>query len=257
MTIELERSGPVATLRIRRPPVNALDADLLEALVEALDGVERSDARAVVIAGDGNAFSAGADLFRILAEDRAYLERGGRALSAAIARVFRSPLPVVAAINGHAIAGGCVLACACEHRVASRGEHRIGLAELRVGVPFPLWALEIVRDAVAPQHLRELVLLGRTYRPEDALALGLVDEVVDPGDLLARARDVATRLSEVPGETFRLTKAMLHAPTLARIEASAGVDDEVLRIWDSPETRAVIAGFLQRTFGAPAPAPAE
>ena len=131
--LDVEQRSGVALVRLRHGKVNALDLELLQALTAALRDVDES--AAVVITGTGTAFSAGVDLQRILAGGPSYVQEFLPALSAAFMAIFDRPGPVLAAINGHAIAGGCVIAAACDVRVMSQG--KIGLAELSVGVPFP------------------------------------------------------------------------------------------------------------------------
>ena len=233
----------VAVLRIEHGRVGALDVELLDALTEA---VTTSD-QALVLTGTGSSFSAGVDLRRVLAGGRSYTEE----LLAALARTFRAvfdhPRPTVAAINGHAIAGGCVLALACDVRLMSSGG--IGLAELAVGVPFPTSALEIVRHALGPRAGRAL-LGAKTANPEQALALGLVDELPEPGELLPRAVALATDLAARSPESYRLAKVQLHGPANAAIQATAGGDGAVLAGWTSDDTRRriemALAGLARR-----------
>src|SRR3712207_1415367 len=139
-----EDRDDVAVLRIEHGRVGALDVELLDALSEA---VTASD-RALVLTGSGSSFSAGVDLRRILDGGRPYTDKLLAALSRTFRAMFDHPRPTVAAVNGHAIAGGCVLALACDLRLMSAG--RIGLAELAVGVPFPTSALEIVQIGRGP-----------------------------------------------------------------------------------------------------------
>ncbi|MFN2589889.1 MAG: enoyl-CoA hydratase/isomerase family protein [Actinomycetota bacterium] len=247
----LDLDGTVARVRLNRPDAsNALNLDLLKALEEGLVEAERSPARAVVVTGEGAAFSAGADLFEVLEEGSEYIDAAGRSLSSCFAALFRFPRPVVAAVNGHAIAGGCILVSACDYRISAGGDHRIGVTELAVGVPFPTWALEIMRFAVPGATLQELVMLGRTYSPDRALEKGLIDEVVETERLTERAVEIAGRLSRVPGSTFEITKRALRAPTEARVAARAEHDDAVVRaLWDSPDVRTSIGAFLTKTFG--------
>src|SRR5262249_15028090 len=153
-------------------------------------------------------------------------------LSRFVRTLFTFPRPVVAAANGHAIAGGCVIVLATDYRLMAEGAGRIGGPELLVGVPFPAAALEVVRFAVPPDKVQSLMFTGRTLPPRDALTAGLVDEVVAPGELLARAHEVARQLAQVPPPVYRLTKLSLRAEALARIDsASETLDEAALEVW--------------------------
>ncbi|MGH2726427.1 MAG: enoyl-CoA hydratase/isomerase family protein [Actinomycetota bacterium] len=247
--IETTVEDGIAVLTIDHGPVNALDIELLTALPAALDAAEQATAKAIVITGVGSTFSAGADLVRLLDEGGAYVEAARPLASRAFERMFTCALPTVAAINGHAIAGGCVIALACDHRITIEGDHRIGIPELRVGVPFPIWALETVRFAVAQPHLQRLMYSGRLEQPAEALALGLVDEVVAPDQLMPRARAIAGRLASIPPASFALTKGSLRRPFAERARSGEAIDDEGTVIWASPEARESVQRFIERTFG--------
>jgi enoyl-CoA hydratase len=225
-----EDRDDVAVLRIEHGRVGALDVELLNALTEAVTGSDR----AVVITGSGSSFSAGVDLRRILNGGRPYTEELLAALSRTFRVVFDHPRPTVAAVNGHAIAGGCVLALACDLRLMSGG--RIGLTELAVGVPFPTTALEIVRHALG-SRAGQVLLGAQTETRERALALGMVGELTEPGELLPRALALATELAARSPESYRLAKVQLHRPANAAIEATAGGDAAVLAGWTSDDTR--------------------
>jgi enoyl-CoA hydratase len=229
----------VAVLRIEHGRVGALDVELLNALTEA---VTASD-RALVITGSGSSFSAGVDLRRILDGGRPYTEELLAALSRTYRAVFDHPRPTVAAVNGHAIAGGCVLALACDVRLMSGG--RIGLAELAVGVPFPTAALEIVRHALGRDADRA-VLRAETVGPDDAVSLGMVHERCEPDELLPRALALATELAARSPEAYRLAKSRLHRPADDAIEATTAEDDDVvLAGWTSEDTRRRIEAALE------------
>jgi len=243
--IELEHHGPVALVRLAHGKVNALDVELLGAIVEVLDSIDRSPGRAVVLTGSGTVFCAGVDLRRVLSGTPAYLDRFIPALTEAFTTLFSFPLPVVAAVNGPAVAGGCVLAAACDRRILSTGA-RIGASELLVGVPFPVAALEILRHACG-DAVDEVVLSGRLYGAEEARALGLVHETVDGAALLARAVATAEGLGALAPAAFRLAKAQLRRPTLDRIAVDGpAVDPEVRALWGAEPTTASIRAQLER-----------
>src|SRR6266542_1579334 len=127
--ITLSTENEIATLTLSHPPANALDPAFMEAIIGGLDDVERSDARAVIVTGQNNVFSAGADLFAVLEATHDQIAAGVETMSNLFARLFTFPKPTVAAVNGHAIAGGSVLTCACDYRIAADGDYRLGFSE--------------------------------------------------------------------------------------------------------------------------------
>ena len=167
--IELEHRGPVTILHMVRGKGNALDVTFLMALADALTLVERSECGAVVITGSGTVFGAGVDLPALVAGGPEYVREFVPLMTRCFERLIKFPKPLVAAINGHAIAGGAILMLACDLRLSARGKARIGLTEVLVGVQFPAWALEIARFFTPPQHFSELILTGRTWQADEAL----------------------------------------------------------------------------------------
>jgi enoyl-CoA hydratase len=237
--LDVEQRSGVTMVRFRHGKVNALDLELLR----ALSGVMRDldPAGAVVITGSGAAFSAGVDLNRIVAGGQPYIREFLPALSDALLAVFDHPGPVVAAVDGHAIAGGCVIAAAGDVRLMSAG--RIGLAELSVGVPFPTVALEIMRHAIGPAA-GHLVLTAGLLDPPQARSIGLIHEVVTPDVLVDSAIDRAQRLARVPAEVFSFSKRQLQQPARDHMAARAAADEAVAAMWSSDRTRDAIAGYL-------------
>lgn len=234
------RDGSVAVLRLAHGKVNALDLDLLEAIIVAFHEV--ADAPAVVLTGEGSSFSAGVDLYRILRNDASETEDFLDALSRALLTVFTHPRPVVAAVNGHAIAGGCVLAAAADLRLMSGGS--MGLTELKVGVAFPTAALEIVRH-VTGRRAQSLILSGRLIEATEAVEVGLIDRVVDSESLLDTAIAEATGLAQVPKAAYEIVKRQLHAPAMAAIAREYEIYDAlVARTWTSESGRAALATFV-------------
>jgi enoyl-CoA hydratase len=238
--IETAYHDGIAILTLNHGPVNALDLELLSAIPGSLAAV--ADSRGVVLTGSGRSFSAGVDLKRIVDGGLPYVEKFLPALSLAMLTLFEHPKPVVAAVNGHALAGGCVLAAACDIRLMSGGT--IGLTELAAGVPFPTVPLEIMRHAVGPA-LDAMVLGAARLTPDQAASFGLVHEVVEPDQLLVAALRRADGLCAAPADVYALAKHQLHGPARERIEAArASVDPQVLRIWGSGDTSQALRGYL-------------
>jgi enoyl-CoA hydratase len=246
--IERSEHEGIRTLRLAHGKASALDVELLDALLSELNGVTE-DVRALILTGTGSIFSAGVDLFRLIEGGAEYVRHFLPLLSRFVRTLFAFPRPVVAATNGHAIAGGCILVLAADVRLMAEGTGRIGIPELLVGVPFPAAPLEVVRFAVPPNQVQSLVYTGRTLPPREALAAELVDEVVAAEDLPARAQEIARQLARIPPQVYRLTKQSLRAAALERIErASAAQEQAVLEVWSAAETHAHIRDYLQRTL---------
>jgi enoyl-CoA hydratase len=247
--IDVELRGEIAVLTMRHGKANAMDATFCADIIKRLDEVRRSPARAIVITGQGKIFSAGVDLVRALDGGPDYFRDFLPPLRRAFEQVFFYEKPVVAAVNGHAIAGGCVLTCAADRRLMAQGDGRIGITELLVGVPFPVIALEIMRSAAAPQHFERIVYSGATFAPDPAVGLGLVDEVVPADALLARAIAAAEKLAALGPEAFALTKRQTRQPVRERLERDGPrFDPAVDAIWYAPETAARIRDYVTRTF---------
>lgn len=248
--IHREDRGPIVVVRMEHGKAQAMDTELLTALHDTFRDLEEEEPAAVVLTGTGSIFSAGVDLFRVLDGGREYMDGFLPALSQGVRRLFAFPRPVVAAVNGHAIAGGCILACACDLKVMAEGDGRIGVPELRVGVPFPVAPLEVLRFAVPRQHIQKLAYVGRTYAVRDALAWGLVDELVPPERLLERAVEAAGELAAIPAGSFELTKAQIRRPTLARMDRlEPEVDPRVAELWTHQHIHDHVREYVERTIG--------
>jgi enoyl-CoA hydratase/carnithine racemase len=240
--IEIQAVGMVRALTLSSGRVNAQDVELLQELTGALGELQRSGAGALVITGAGRAFSAGVDLNRVVEGGAGYTDRLIPALSEAFEAMFCYPGPTVAAINGAAIAGGCVLACACDRRLISP-EAQIGASEVRVGVPFPVAALEVMRYACG-DRAEDVLLGGGLYRGDEAIANGLAHRVVAE-DLVGAAVAEASDLGGIPVDAYRHTKAQLRAATVARMREAGGIDSEVRQLWGADETQQRIAAYLE------------
>ena len=246
--IQREEANGLVTLTLAHGKASALDLELCDAITKEFRNL--GAARGVLLTGSGSIFSAGVDLFRLINEGTPYVELFLPALDAAIRTLFEVEIPVVAALNGHAIAGGCVLAAACDHRVMAQGKGRIGVPELLVGVPFPPSALEVMRHAVPHRYLSMLTTSGATVTPDDALQYGLVDEVVAAEELVARAKSKLEQLTSIPTPTFSLNKRLLRRPATEAMEREEkAFGNAVLAIWREPATHEHIRAYLEKTVG--------
>lgn len=246
--VTVDSDGPVAIVEMTAGKANALDTELCRQIAQRFAEIERGGARAIVLTGAGTMFSAGVDLHRIAEGGPAYVDEFLPALHDCFMAVFGSGLPVVAAVNGHAIAGGCILTSACDHRVMNADSGRIGVTELLVGVPFPVAAMEILRFAVGTQRLSELILFGQTYPAAEAVGLGLVDESVNGTAVLARAVEVAGQFAGLPGPAVYQARRQIRGPVMAQIEAQRAADDAVHAIWRSPAAQESIKVYVDRAI---------
>jgi enoyl-CoA hydratase len=248
--IELNHRGGIAVVKMIHGKANALDIEFCEALAAQFEALRGSDTRAVVLTGQGPMFSAGVNLIRLGEGGAAYVRRFLPALHRLYDTVFFFPKPVVAAVNGHAIAGGCVLECCADKRIAMVGGGRIGVTELLVGVPFPPLAFEIMRFASPPRYLADGMFSGATFTPDVALTRGLVDELAEgPAALLDRATAAGETLAALSPAAFAQTKQQIRQPVTDAMERyGRQVAAAAEEIWTAPETLEYIRGYVARTF---------
>ena len=245
--IDVQIEQGVATLRMAHGKVNAMNLELLEQFNRQLDTLAADDdISTLIIAGNDRVFSAGVDLKRLVDEPPAYLDRFLPELTGMFRKVFRFPKPVIAAITGHAVAGGCVLACAADYRVIS-SRARIGVPELRVGVPFPSSGMEIMRWAANAPVFRKMINTGATFTGGDAVTAGLADECVEPGKVVEQAVQAKEPFSVVPPAVFRLTKRQMRQPVEDRIERGTELfGDEIENLWRASETLHAVREYVDQ-----------
>lgn len=247
--IERKDIDGVRVLKLAHGKVSAMDIELGEALTGEMADAAAAPIKAVIVTGSGSAFSAGVDLFRVVNDGPDYGRRFLPVLDEFLRAALTFPKPMVAAINGHAIAGGCILAAACDHRIMVEGNGRIGIPELAVGVPFPALPLQIMAARLADGSLRDLVFTGRTVQIDEAKAMGLIDEKCPAGMLLDRATEKARELAAIPAGAFALTKEAFFTPILERAKQLAGLNTRVVDAWLQPHTYDTIRAYLEKTVG--------
>lgn len=230
-------------IHLEFPSKNAIGSELLAWLE---DQIESSAGAPLLLTGSNGAFSAGLDLREVHDADAVAMERFLARLDALCVRLYLHPAPVVAAVNGHAIAGGAVLACCCDWRVAtSDPKTKIGVSEVALGACFPPAILRVMEHRL-PAHARDRALLGAgLFAPQEALALGFVDEIAD--DPLAAARTRLEALAKLPREVYAHTKHALRERIVAlSLEDARRFKKVEVPLWMAPEMKARLAAFLKR-----------
>ena len=245
--VRISDEGGVRVLELTRPPANAIDESLLAALDAALERAEgESSVRALLLTGSGAFFSGGFDLSTPRRDD----EAAGQVVSlyrSAHRRLLGFEKPTVALVNGHAIAGGLVLALACDVRLACDVPARIGLNEVAIGSSFPTAAIEIVRARLSARVAAELTLRAELYALAEGVGLGVVERLIPAAGARAEALATAARLGGFPREVFAHTKRALLADALARIDAvPMSAELAAAELWRTPESRAARARQRER-----------
>lgn len=212
----------VATLTFDDGKVNAFDTAFFADLEAALDAC--ADDAAVVLAGRPGMFSAGLDRRVLDAGDEGAIGDLLVVLGRTTLRVWTEPRPLVAAVTGHAVAAGTILAMACDHVVAADGDHRWGLLETTIGFPMPRFVLEVAARTVRPDRLDDLVLSGALLTPEAAVEAGFADVVVPAEQTVAAARERAAELAELPRHAYAATKRRLRGAAAERAEHGLAED---------------------------------
>ncbi|WP_030792996.1 enoyl-CoA hydratase/isomerase family protein [Streptomyces sp. NRRL S-920] len=211
MTAHLEVADGVGTIRLDRPPMNALDIATQDRLKElAAEATRRDDVRAVVISGGEKVFAAGADIKEMQAMDHAAMITRSGALQESFTAVARIPKPVVAAINGYALGGGCELALCADFRIAADNV-KLGQPEILLGLIPGAGGTQRLARLVGPSKAKDLIFTGRQVKAEEALAIGLVDRVVPAAEVYEQAHAWAARLAQGPAIALRAAKESIDA----------------------------------------------
>lgn len=245
--VELTRHGPAVLVTLERPPVNALTLPYLREISATLGRIAEGDAAALVLTGAGTTFSAGLDLREVPSYGKAQQTELVDALNETLLQLYSFPVPTVAAMNGHAVAGGLLFALCCDYRIALEGNYRFGLAEVRVGIPYPVNAMAVVKAELSHLMARELALLGRNLSARQALARGVVDELCEKPQLPARSLELAVELARYPREAFARVKRQLRGEVIERMQrAVAEKTDPARERWITPETAEAVARALRQ-----------
>jgi 3,2-trans-enoyl-CoA isomerase len=245
--IQYLEHGPLREIRLARPPVNALDRALIEALRAALARAHGEQAKGIVLSGAPGMFSAGLDVPALLALPRSALRETWQQFFGLLADLAQSSVPVCAALTGHSPAGGTVLALFADHRIMAEGPFRIGLNEVQVGLPVPEVLFRALTYLVGERQAARLGVGGLLVDPAEAVRCGLVDQLAPVADVIPRALAWTAELVSRPARAMAATRALARRPL---VDAFATVDeklyDTVLEQWMSEETQAVLRALVAR-----------
>ncbi len=247
MSVEIrDVEDGLRVFKLNRPPANPINVAMVRALGEAAQEAEADPkVKAIILRGGPRTFCAGLDLAAMAAgeleqvKDLGYLD--------GLYALWTLSKPTVAEVAGHAIAGGALLALACDVRVGARGTYKIGLNESAIGLPFPRGAFEICRSALPQMSMTEVMLGAELHGPDAALRLGFLHEIVHPAALEARAREIAGRLAGHPHAAYAHNKSLVLEPYVQRCEQEpAPVRARRHAHWTSPEVKAAFQAAVDR-----------
>jgi len=246
--IDITRTGPIWQLQMARPPVNALNPALCLALADAVEQAVAEGAGGIVLAGGAKVFSAGLDVPYLLSlgDDQEALLQAWSAFFRAARALAASPIPVVAAMAGHAPAGGCVLALCCDYRIMANGPFRIGLNETQVGLVAPEGIQALLARVVGPHRAERLLVAGAMPEAEEALRIGLVDELTDIDEVNARAHAWLQALLDLPSMPMRETRAIARRDVVAALAPERIDLERFVAQWRHPDTQAALRAMLAR-----------
>ncbi len=238
----------IAVVTLKKPPANTMDPDFLALFCDRLDELAADKgATAVVLTAEGKAFCAGVDLKAVIEYGRPEQQAMVNGLNRMVQTVYGFRAPVVAAVTGHAIAGGVILTLCCDYRVGPEDIGLYGLAEVRAAVPFPFAAAEVARVELAPNAARKVILFAGNMGPGEALTNGIFDELQPLDRVRSRAIEHARELAALPPGAYNTIKHQLRGPVLDRMaQVIADGSDPALEHWITDETQTAARALLEK-----------
>jgi enoyl-CoA hydratase/carnithine racemase len=244
--VEQIEHGDVRELRMNRPPVNAFTDEFLGQLRAAMERATQEEMKGIVLSGSPGRFSAGFDLPFLLSLDRTEIAKTWQELYGLLRTIAASPIPIVAAMTGHAIAGGTVIAMFCDRRVMAAGDYKIGLNEVQVGIPLPPIVLGCLKRLVGSRVAEYLAVTGLLLSPQKALEFGLVDELHELDFVVNRAVEWCERVVVLP-EAAMSTRHDARGDLVALFEnALQPEQDSFTTSWFSPSTQKHVRVAVER-----------
>ena len=235
----VSKDGEIATVTLNRGKVNALNEPMVKELTESFQKLEKDDrTHSIILTGSGKFFSFGFDVPEFLTYSKSEFIRYLEKFTNLYTYMFQFPKPTIAALNGHVIAGGCMLATACDCRLMVKGNAKISLNEITFGVPVFAGSIEMLRYCVGSRNAQSILYSGAMYSAEEAFDLGLVDKVSSEDALTEDAKKVAQELAQKDGSAFRGMKHLVRKPAVEEmIKREKDAILEFVDIWYSEQTR--------------------
>jgi Delta3-Delta2-enoyl-CoA isomerase len=246
MLDRIEHDNGILELRLNRPPVNAMDPELVVGLCEAVTQAPKHGARALILSGREGLYSGGLDVPALLALDVGRLQGFFRDFFAMLRAVAASEIPVAAAITGHSPAGGAVLSCFCDWRVMAQGPYRFGFNEVAVGIIVPTPVRRAITRMAGAEASERLSVEARMLSPEQAVQLNLVHELAPPAEVVPRARTWCERLLAQPARATRVMRRLARADLIAGFD---GIEEEVelfTDLWFGSEGQQTLRAMVEK-----------
>ncbi|MGF1922608.1 MAG: enoyl-CoA hydratase/isomerase family protein [Bacteroidia bacterium] len=245
-TIEVTIKDRLAIITLNRPKSNSLNREMVTELADMLNNIENdSNIGGVMITGKENFFSAGLDLIELYGYNEEEARNFWHIFLNFIARITQFRKPIVSAINGHSPAGGCVIALACDARVMAEGKYIIGLNEVPVGIIVPNSIFNLYSFWLGKANATRSLLEGKLFNPDEALAVGLVDEVVKQESILTAAERKVRKYMAFESNTWSQSKLNIRKDLIACTSADQTADLEImLKQWWAPSTRAILKTII-------------
>ncbi|MDE2069660.1 MAG: enoyl-CoA hydratase/isomerase family protein [Gammaproteobacteria bacterium] len=247
MLTKFEHGNGILELRLAHSPANALNPALVHALHQAIESAGRSGTRALILSGAEGMFSAGLDVPELLKLDAAAMGTFWKEFIELLRAIAQSPIPVAAAITGHSPAGGAVLAIFCDTRIAAQGEFKIGLNEVQVGLPVPAVIYAAMQRLLGARQAERLCLHGLLIAPDEALRIGLVDQVLPMEQVIPAALEWCRSLLALPPQAVAATRMLARADLVTLFDdLGERSHEDLMNVWFSAETQAAMRAMLAR-----------
>ena len=237
-SVLVSKNGEIATVTLSREKVNALNEPMIEQINNCLTDLENDKTvKAIILTGQGNFFSFGFDIPEFLSYSKDSFMMCLSKFTDLYTRVFLFPKPIVAALNGHTMAGGCMLAIACDYRIMVSGKARIALNEIGFGASVLAGSVEMLKYCAGQKNAQSILYSGAMYSAEEASQLGLVDQISSQENLTEDTMKIAQDLAKKDNTAFRSIKNLLRRPVAEEMtKKEEGVIREFVDIWYSEET---------------------